>query len=119
MEKTNGELSISNNAIISIVKHAIKEIDGVIKLGDKENQLISSLFSKKKRGNNIVIENVEEGIVLDIDLIVKYGVCVPDLVLKVQEKIINTMREMLEIKASQVNINIVGIEVVEKCQEEI
>ena len=73
----------------------------------------------RKRGNAVAISDEEvygmavhyydEDVNLDIMVMIDFGISIPDIALKIQENVKNTVETMTGLKVSQVNIHIQGI----------
>lgn len=98
-----GQIKISNDVIQTIAGFAALEIEGI----DKSTSFTDKLF--RNQGIKVEIENDQATI--DVVLSVRYGYVIPDVCLKVQENIINTVENMAGLKVSQVNINVNSIEI--------
>ncbi|HHT21490.1 MAG TPA: Asp23/Gls24 family envelope stress response protein [Tissierellia bacterium] len=105
-----GDLTISDEAISTIVAIAAKEIDGVASLKHNLSEQLSALFSRGGFRKGVKVEGDERGITLDLNMRVEYGVNVNDLAIKVQENIKSAVEAMIDIKVAAVNVNVLGVE---------
>lgn len=105
-----GELTISDDAISTIVAIAAKEIEGVASLKHNLSEQLAGLFSKGGYRKGIKVEADERGISLDVQVKVAYGVNVPDLAIKIQENIKSAVEAMIDIEVSSVNVHVIGVE---------
>ena len=103
MENNNfGQVKISNDVIATIAGLAALEVDGV--------ETITTLTDKILKNNNgVKIQIEDEDVNLDIMVLIDYGISIPDIALKIQENVKNTVETMTGLKVSQVNIHIQGI----------
>ena len=103
MENNNfGQVKISNDVIATIAGLAALEVEGV--------ETITTLTDKLLKNNNgVKIQLEEEDVNLDIMVMIDYGISIPDIALKIQENVKNTVETMTGLKVSQVNIHIQGI----------
>ncbi|QJA09188.1 Asp23/Gls24 family envelope stress response protein [Romboutsia sp. CE17] len=103
MENNNfGQVKISNDVIATIAGLAALEVEGVETITTFTDKLL-------KNNNGVKIQLEEEDVNLDIMVMIDYGISIPDIALKIQENVKNTVETMTGLKVSQVNIHIQGI----------
>lgn len=105
-----GDLSISDEAISTIVSLAAKEIDGVASLKHNLSEQLAAIFSRGGYRKGVKVEGNDDGITLEINMRVDYGVNVSDLAIKVQENIKTAVEAMIDIKVAAVNVHVMGVE---------
>lgn len=109
--ENKGELSISDEAISTIVAIAAKEVEGVSGLKHNISEQLAAVFSKAGHYyNGVKVLGDENGIVLDVNMKVNYGAKVSDLAIQVQENIKSAIEAMLDIKVAAVNVHVLGID---------
>lgn len=108
--KERGDLSISEEAISTIVSLTVKEIDGVAGLQHNAYSQIVKFFGGDEHGDAIKMESGHEGMILDLFLRVSYGFRVPDVATQVQKAIKQAIETMLQVTVTSVNIHVVGVE---------
>ena len=102
MENNNfGQVKVSNDVIATIAGLAAIEVEGV--------ETTSTLTDKLLKNNGVKIQIEEEEVILDVMVIIDYGISIPEIAFKVQENVKNTVESMTGLKVSQVNIHIQGI----------
>ncbi|MEG2246777.1 MAG: Asp23/Gls24 family envelope stress response protein [Paraclostridium sp.] len=102
MENNNfGQVKISNDVIATIAGLAAIEVEGV--------ETTSTFTDKLLKNNGVKIQIEEDEVVLDVMVIIDYGISIPDIAFKVQENVKNTVETMTGLKVSQVNIHVQGI----------
>ena len=102
MENNNfGQVKISNDVIATIAGLAALEVEGV--------ETITTFTDKLLKSNGVKIQLEEEDLNLDIMVMIEFGISIPDIALKIQENVKNTVETMTGLKVSQVNIHIQGI----------
>ena len=101
MENNNfGQVKISNDVVATIAGLAALEVEGVE---------TNTTFTDKILKNNGVKIQIEEEVSLDVMVMIDYGVSIPEIALKIQENVKNTVETMTGLKVSQVNIHVQGI----------
>jgi len=102
MENNNfGQVKISNDVIATIAGLAALEVEGV--------ETITTFTDKLLKSNGVKIQLEEEDVNLDIMVMIEFGISIPDIALKIQENVKNTVETMTGLKVSQVNIHAQGI----------
>ncbi|MCC0631999.1 MULTISPECIES: Asp23/Gls24 family envelope stress response protein [unclassified Clostridioides] len=96
-----GQVKISNDVIATIAGLAALEVEGI--------ETTATLTDKLLKNNGVKIQIEEEDVNLDVMVMIKYGMSIPDTAFKVQENVKNTVETMTGLKVSQVNIHIQGI----------
>ncbi len=105
-----GTVRIHDNVIASIASVAAIEIEGV-KAIEKDFKAGLLELIKKKSLATIKVEKDKNGdITVQIPLIIKYGFNIPDVAIKVQENVRNSLEKMTNLSIKDININVQGIE---------
>lgn len=100
-----GNLHISEDVVASIAIGAAKDVEGVSSVAP------IGMSDYMKKGNNRGARIVTEGdsLVIDLFLIVEYGVVIPDVAKKVQCCVTSSVEAMTGYKVAAVNVNITGV----------
>lgn len=94
------------NMIISFVNTAIAQTEGVA----REYDVIKSKFGMSTMNTkNIHVYFHENNVTIDVFINVLYGYAVPDVVCKLQENIINLVKESTPFKIKNINVNVSNI----------
>ena len=105
---TEGNIKIADDVIASIAAIAAGEVEGVASLGGGID--ISELLGKKQPiARGIKISYAEDAVVIDMTVLVKYGVIVIDTAKKIQESVANAIESMTGKKVACVNVTVGGI----------
>ena len=70
-----------------------------------------------KKGRNVTVRYEENEIVVDIDLIAKYGAKLPVLATKMQEKVKTSVENMTGLPVRSVNVNVTGMNIEKSAKE--
>ena len=106
-----GAIKIHNNVIASIAYLATLETDGVSRICDDITSTVAGLLGKKTKSGAIGIRSEKsEGVSITIPLIVKYGYNIPEVALKIQEKVKATVEEATNLSVKDIIIKIKGVE---------
>ena len=103
-------LVISEDVIGIIAGLAAAEVEGVsgMSLGfvDGINQIIGG---NKKYSKGVKITLDGKDVVVDLYVIVKYGVRIPDIAFSIQNSVKNSVESMTGLNVKSVNINVQGV----------
>ena len=109
-----GNIDISNEVIATVVGGAATEIFGIVGMASK-NQIRDNLNEILKRDNyskGVVIRQEDEGIAVDVYIIVGYGTKISEVCRNVQDKVKYDLDSMLGITAESVNVIVQGVRVI-------
>lgn len=116
-----GNIDISNEVIATVVGGAATEIFGIVGMASK-NQIRDNLNEILKRDNyskGVVIRQEDEGIAVDVYIIVGYGTKISEVCRNVQDKVKYNLDSMLGITAESVNVIVQGVRVINDQYREI
>ena len=106
----NGSVLISEDVLITIITHAIEEVEGVVGLNAKPGADIVELIGKKGWGKGLKITiDEEDAIAVDCNITVAYGQSVVSVAGAVQTSVTNALESMAGVKITAVNVNVCGI----------
>lgn len=116
VENEGLNVEIANNLVISedvigiIAGIAAAEVEGVsgmtLGLVDGINQILGS---NKKYSKGVKIELEGNNVVIDLYVIVKYGVRIPDVAFSIQNSVKSQVETMTGLNVQSVNINVQGV----------
>ena len=103
-------LTIAEDVIGIIAGLAAAEVEGVsgmtLGLVDGINQILGS---NKKYSKGVKVELEGNDVVIDLYVIVKYGVKIPDVAFSIQNSVKTSVEGMTGLKVKSVNINVQGV----------
>ncbi|HZJ76552.1 MAG TPA: Asp23/Gls24 family envelope stress response protein [Oscillospiraceae bacterium] len=102
-----GKIRISNEVIMLIAKKTVEEVEGIVTLNGGLPTGITEFFGKK----GVKITNEETQVIINLSVVVKYGVIIPEVIKTVQEKVKKAIEAMTDIEVGEVNVLVQGIEV--------
>lgn len=106
----NTGIKISNDVVASIAGVAVSEVPGVYSMAGGIAGGISEVFSGKKNlSKGIKVEVGEKDTKIDVNIIVEYGVRIPDVAFEIQGRVKKAVETMTGLKVSGVNIHVQGI----------
>lgn len=105
-----GLIKIHNNVVASIAYLATLEIDGVSRVCDDLKSRVANLLGKKTKCGAIDVKTKQESITVIIPLVVKYGYNIPDVALKIQERVKTAIEDATDISLKDIVVKIKGVE---------
>lgn len=105
-----GKITCNRNILLSIIDLATREICGVSGLASSFRSKISSFFTKNKNSSVRVRFNTNGSLSVDVYIRMFYGYSVPDIAYKIQENIKNGISAMIDMRATRVNVHVMGVD---------
>jgi len=107
----HGRTSISNVVVAKIVALATREVDGVYAMGTGSARMIGSVRQRMpgtsvSETQGVSVEVGERQAAADLDLVVEYGVSIPDLATAVRDNVIGSVERICGLEVTEVNIGI-------------
>ena len=110
-ESKDNDIKISDDVVAVIAGVAVSEVSGVASMAGGFAGEISGIFSGKKnmqKGIKVEIEDNEARI--DVNIIVEYGIRIPDVAFDIQNKVKKSVETMTGLKVEEVNVHIQGVD---------
>lgn len=105
-----GKVEISPEVIEIIASMAASEVDGVANMHSGfATGVVGKISRKQQYGKGVKVELTDEGILVDVQLQMKYGVSIPVVAQKVQDNILQTLKTMTALDVQSINIHVAGI----------
>lgn len=106
-----GRIAVSQAAIASLVAEAVKECYGVVGMSSRSR--LDELAGSLQRGSRKGVEIGEgvDGIVVDIYVIVEYGMPINEVASGVMRRVYFTLSETAGIPVRAVNVHVQGLRV--------
>lgn len=99
-----GSINISEDVVAAIAVSAALEVDGVGQLAQS-----NAGRSKKNAVKGVKLTIGDDCVIVDLQILVKYGQPIPQVAQNVQEAVVNAIESMTELKVCQVNVRICGV----------
>ena len=106
-----GIVQISNGVISSVVKKYTLEVPGVVRF--QQQGMLDGLFdvlSKRPIDRSIELDLQESGAIITLTLIMRFGVCIPEVCLNIQETIKEKVETLTGYPVAKVNVNVVDLD---------
>jgi uncharacterized alkaline shock family protein YloU len=107
----HGRTSISEVVVAKIVAIATREVDGVYAMGTGSARMIGAVRQRVPGGRasdtqGVSVEVGERQAAADLDLVVEYGVSIPDVAATVRANVIGSVERLCGLDVTEVNIGI-------------
>ncbi|MCI8519537.1 MAG: Asp23/Gls24 family envelope stress response protein [Clostridia bacterium] len=101
---------ISEEVVSVIAGVAVSEVSGVVDTaGGFAGGLTEVLSGKKKLSKGIKVEVGEKETKIDVNIIVEYGIRIPDIAFEIQSKVKKSVKEMTGLDVLAVNVHVQGV----------
>ena len=105
-----GNVKISIDVVATIAGVAATACEGVYAMaGSLAGDIAEKLGAKKNPGKGVKVEMTENTASVDLYIVVKYGVRIPELAWEIQESVKNNIESMTGLEVVKVNIHIEGV----------
>ncbi len=104
-------VKIANEVVAIIAGVATSEVEGVAGMSGGIVGGISEMLGKKNFSKGIKVDVEENDAIIEIYIIVDYGVRIPDVAWNLQNKVKTAVEEMTGLNVLKVNIHVQGVKV--------
>lgn len=106
----NSNIKIADDVIAVIAGAAASEVPGVAAMAGGFAGGISEVFSGKRNfAKGIKVEAGEQETRIDVNIIVEYGVRIPDVAFEIQNRVKKAVESMTGLKVLDVNVHVQGV----------
>ena len=106
-----GIVQISNGVISAVVKKYTLEVPGVVRF--QQQGMLDGLFdvlSKRPIDRSIELDLQANGAIITLTLILRFGVCIPEVCQNIQETIKEKVESLTGYPVAKVNVNVVDLD---------
>ena len=104
-----GTIKIADEVVSIIAGLAATEIDGIAGMSGGLVGGIAEMLGRKNFSKGVKVEVGEREAAIDLFIIVKYGVRIPDVAIAAQENIKRAIETMTGLSVVEVNVNVQGV----------
>lgn len=104
-----GSVRIADEVVSIIAGMAATEVDGIAGMSGGLVGGIAEILGKKNLAKGVKVEVGETEAAVDLYIIVKFGIRIPDVALSVQEKVKNAIETMTGLSVVEVNVHVQGV----------
>jgi len=110
-----GDINVTDSAIAALTGAAVSECYGVVGMASKQflKDGLAVLLKQDNYSKGVVVKKTENGIELDLYIIICYGVKVIEVVTEVQKKVKYELENALDIDFAAVNVFVQGVKVID------
>jgi uncharacterized alkaline shock family protein YloU len=114
LQSGGGTTKIADVVVQKIASLSAREVPGVRSLGGGTARTIGALRGRipgagTSHGQGVTVEVGERQVAVDLDVLIDYGVAIPDLAKSVRDNVITSIQEMTGLEVVEVNITIVDV----------
>jgi len=113
-----GKVEIAPEVIEVIAGIAALEVEGLANMRGNFATGVVERFGKKSHSKGVKVELTDEGILIDLFVVLEFGVSIPEVAQKIQGNIRQTLKNMTSLEISEVNIHVVGLQMDKETTEE-
>lgn len=113
-----GTIRIADEVVSVIAGLAPTEVEGVAGMSGGIAGGIAEILGRKNFSKGVKVEVGEKEAPIDLYVIVKYGVRIPDVALNVQEAVKGAIENMTGLNTVEVNVHVQGVGFPEDVKEE-
>ncbi|MCH4012961.1 MAG: Asp23/Gls24 family envelope stress response protein [Solobacterium sp.] len=111
-KKTNyGNISVSDEAIASLAGSIITECYGVVGMASRQvlRDGWAELLNRDNATKGVVVRKAEDGIEVDLYIIISFGVKISEAVREAQKKVKYVLEKTLGVNIAAVNVFVQGV----------
>lgn len=104
-----GTIKISDDVVAVIAGLAATEVPGVAGMSGGVVNGITEMLGRKNLSKGVKVQVNEKEAIVDLYIVVDYGVRIPEIAWNVQENVKKAIESMTGLKAAEVNIHVQGV----------
>ena len=113
LQTEHGTTTVADSVVAKIAGIAAREVSGVHQMGSGAARALGAIKEMLPVGGNmpaptqgVTVEVGETEAAIDLDLVVEYGVSIPDLTKSVRNNVIQRVERMTGLSVTEVNISV-------------
>ncbi|HCV54527.1 MAG: Asp23/Gls24 family envelope stress response protein [Galactobacillus timonensis] len=115
-KKTNyGTINVTEDAVASLAGGVITECYGVVGMASRKlfKDTYAELLKRENFSRGVAVRNTENGLEVDLYIIVSFGVRISEVVQEAQKKVKYVLEKSLSTEVAAVNVYVQGVQVIE------
>jgi uncharacterized alkaline shock family protein YloU len=105
-----GTVEIAPEVIEVITGIAASEVDGLSSMRGNFASGVVERLGKKSHSKGVKVELTENGILVDLYVVLNFGVSIPEVAQKLQINIRQTIKNMTALDIDEINVHVVGVQ---------
>lgn len=119
VELSTESIQIADDVVAVIAGKAVSEVSGVAGMsGGFAGGITEVLSGKKNLSKGIKVDITDKEAKIDVNIIVEYGVRIPDVAFEIQNRVKKTVEAMTGLNVSSVNVHVQGVKTTEEREEQ-
>lgn len=115
VEISGENIQIADEVVSVIAGKAVSEVNGVAGMAGGFAGGISEVLSGKKNlSKGIKVEVTEKNVKITVNIIVEYGVRIPDVAFEIQNRVKKAIETMTGLNVAGVNVHVQGVKTTEE-----
>ena len=110
LQSETNEIKIADDVVAIIAGVAVSEVPGVSQMaGGFAGGITEVLSGKKNLAKGIKVEVGDKDTKIDVNIIVEYGVRIPDVAFEIQNRVKKAVETMTGLNVIEVNVHVQGV----------
>ena len=105
-----GKVEIAPEVIEVIAGIAAAEVDGLFAMRGNFASGVVEKFGKKSHSKGVKVELTDNGVLIDLFVVLNFGVSIPEVAQNLQSNIRQTLKNMTALEIDEINVHVVGIQ---------
>lgn len=105
-----GKVEIAPEVIEVITGIAVSEVEGISTMRGTFATDVVERFGKKSHSKGVKVELTDDGVLIDLHVVLVYGVSIPKTAQNIQTNVRQALKNMTALDVSEINVHVVGIE---------
>ncbi|MBP1969710.1 putative alkaline shock family protein YloU [Virgibacillus natechei] len=105
-----GTVEIAPEVIEVITGIASTEVEGLFAMRGNFASGVAERFGKTAHSKGVKVELTDNGILIDLYVILNFGVSIPQVAQNLQSSIRQTLKSMTALEIDEINVHVVGIQ---------
>lgn len=105
-----GKVEIAPEVIEVITGIAASEVEGLSTMRGNFATGVVERLGKKSHGKGVKVDITENGILIDLYVVLNFGVSIPEIAQRLQTNIKQTIKNMTALDIDEINVHVVGIQ---------
>ena len=115
VESNNEGIQIADDVVAIIAGKAVSEVNGVAGMaGGFAGGITEVLSGKKNLSKGIKVDITSKEAKIDVNIIVEYGVRIPDVAFEIQNRVKKAVEAMTGLNVLNVNVHVQGVKTIEE-----
>jgi len=105
-----GKVEIAPEVIEVITGIAASEVEGLAAMRGNFASGVVERFGGVSHTKGVKVDLTDEGILIDLHVVLKFGVSIPEVAQKLQSNIRQSLKNMTGLEITEINVHVVGIQ---------